>query len=472
MRYFVIFIILCLTIKQLVAQDNEEQRIQKLQEKIARQQQILHDLSEQIQAREQIHQNYTENLIQEYLQQQSILEGQGITAGYEKGFFVKTEDENFKIRINGHLRSHLFLYEANTITNNSFRETDTRVDFHVYLFKDWHIRIRPDFSAGNGKTVLRDAFVEYTGWDCLRIRVGSWMSIFSMEVETPPLDTLAITVAPYATTLPGRDLGFGIYGYGIPLLNSEYLSQHFMYQVDLLNGQGVDRRDNHDGKMITGIGRFFPLGRENANVFIQGSFFYTETAFTEDGAALRLAALRNHEVFGGEPNTKVEDTDDVGGNTMALDAAFRYWKDNLRIEGEAVMVRYNRNSGGQIPQRRHPLDMWGVSAGMSYFFPIGNPENNAGIEPLVKFSYTDIDDKDGDGSSLLSTNPTGTPGDVQGQSIWEIVIGAKLHANKNFRMDFNWVMYDLSRTRGLTNSDNRKGGGLIHAFVFQWGLRW
>lgn len=470
-KYFILSICLCFLALNIMAQNNEEQRIQQLQEKILQQQQTLQSLEEQLHIKETAYQLYTENLIQEYLQMPMVEESQGITTGYEKGFFVQSEDGNFKMKIGGHTRSHLYFYEANTTTNHSFRIVETRVDFHFYLFQDWHIRIRPDFIVNNGHGSLRDAFLEYLGWDCLRIRLGSWMTMFAMEHDSGP-ESLAIAFSPYATKLPGREVGIGIYGYGIPLVNSDYLSNHWMYAVNVFNGQGPNKLDDDDGKMFMATGRFFPLGKNNAQVYVQGALFYAETGFTEDGASLQLCALPGYEVFGKEPSSGVEDTDDVGGNTLAIETSLRYWKDNLRIEGEAVYVRYARHAVGQIPQHRSPLHLWGVSAGISYFFPIGKTDNKMGIEPLVKFSYSDIDDENGDGSASSSTNPTGTPGDVLGQSVWEIVLGVKFHANQHIRMDINWAMYDLERNQGITNNATKEGGGLIHAFICQWYVYW
>lgn len=475
MRFYLISFLMMILCLSLMSQEmTNEQRIQQLQERIAQQQQVLQDLTDQVSAREQLTRDYTENMIQEYLQNASAEESQGITAGYNKGFFVKSEDDNFKMNVVGYMRNNLFLFEANTSTDNTFRVTEARLDFNFYLFKDWHIRIRPDFApiTDVNHNILRDVYLEYLGWDCLRFRIGAFVTSFSLEAETNPADLIGIAFSPYLTSIPVRDVGFTVSGFGLPFLNSSFLSDHFFYSAGLFNGQGLNRIDRNDGKMFLGTARIFPIGRENDTVFIQSSFFYSETDFTEDGAAIRLPGILNHEVFGRETATGAEDPDDVGGNTIGVSGGFRYWKDNLRVEGEILRVRYNRNIGGQIAQRRHPLDMWAASAGMSYFIPIGNPDNKMGLEPLVKFSYTDIDDKDGDGSAATSAEPNGTPGDVRGQDVWEIVVGAKFHMNKHFRMDFNWVMYDLGHSRGLNNSDSGNGGGLIHAFVFQWLARW
>ena len=40
--------------------------------------------------------------------------------------------------------THAYFYERNTSTNNRFSATSARVDFNIYLYNDWHIRIRPD----------------------------------------------------------------------------------------------------------------------------------------------------------------------------------------------------------------------------------------------------------------------------------------------------------------------------------------
>jgi len=404
-------------------------------------------------------------------------DGEGITAGYDKGFFIQTADGDIQLKINGYLRYHLYLSEANTVANtgqhNTFKASESRIDFHIYLMKDWHIRIRPDFSGkdaygDNGS--LREAYIEYLGMDCLKFRIGTFVVPFSLEYETSPADLMAIAYSPYLGPVPLRDMGAMIFGNGIPCVDSEYLATHFMYSVGLFNGQGLNVGDSDDDKMFAAQAKFFPLGNKDQQVFAQASVFLNNGDMRNNAGTISLGALQGHNVFDGSSSDTLDNTN---GRSVGVAAGFRYWKGNWRIEGEYVWMRANRDDDAPIGESATPLEVWGASLGASYLFSIGEAKKNMGLEPLVKVSYTDIDDKGGDGTSSNSSDPVGTTTDVRGQQIWEIALGAKFHFNKNVRFDFNWVMYDLKETReSLTNNERGEGGGLLHAFVFQFMTKW
>ncbi len=472
MRTFYLCMILVLA-NAAFSEPTEEERVNELQKRILQQQQILQELEQKLQAREENVRSYTEQLVQEYLCQPWIEDSQGINAGYEKGFFVQSSDGDYKLLMNGYFINTLYIYETETVTDNSFRLSWARLDFHMYLLKDWHIRVRSDFSDNSSS--LREGFIEYLGFDCIQPRIGAWLIPFSMEHEAGAMNTIGIAASPYITSVPHREVGFGIYGNGLPWIESEYLSEHLSYFVGVFNGQGRNRLDMGDGKMFMANVKFYPLGRQFKEVVIQASYLHNDQGFKEDGAAITLGALQNHKVFGNPNPSSATDSDDINGNVTGYSVAARYWKDNIRMEAETILMYYERRQEpGILSDGLTDLRLWGISGGASYFIALGKSESNMGIEPLLKFSYTEIEDEHGDGSaSSYASAPLGTASDVLGQSVWEFVIGAKFHFNKHLRFDFNWVMYDLEKTSGgLTNHDTGKGGALIHAFLFQCITRW
>lgn len=448
----------------------QEDRIQELQDRILKQQQILQDLEQKVAEKEKKSESYVQSLVDEYMAQPVAGDdGEGITAGYDKGFFIQDADGDIKLKINGHLRYHLYLSEANTVQSNTFRASESRIDFHVYFMKDWHLRIRPEFSASG---TLREAYLEYLGMSCMKFRIGTFIVPFSLEYETSPTDLMSISYSPYIINgiMPQRDSGLMIFGDGIPFIPSEFLAQHFSYSIGLYNGQGLNVGDADDDKMFAAQAKFFPMGNKEQQVFGQVSFFANNTVYRANAGRILLGALQNHRAF---DSTADNSLDHTNGNVIGVAGGFRYWKGNWRIESEYMWMRAERKEDKvNITTDRSDLEIWGASFGISYFFAIGEPKQNMGIEPLFKVSYTDVDDRGGDGSASATTNPLGTATDVRGQEVWELVFGAKCHFNKHVRADFNWVMYDLRETRGITNSTRGEGGGLLHAFVFQIMTKW
>lgn len=451
----------------VMAQMSEEERINQLQQRVLEQQKILQTLEQQLEQRDETTKVYTQELVQEYMARSMVEEDAGITAGYDKGFFIQSADGDFQLKINGFIRNQLGIYEANTVTNNSFRLTNARVDFNAYVFKHWHFRARPDFAVletGND-SILRDVYIEYLGMDCLKVRIGSFLVPFSLEVNTDPADTLAIALSPFTTGLPEREVGISVFGNGIPFTKSEFLADHFSYAFGAFNGDTINRLNTNDEMLFSGHMRIYPLGMKEKDVFFQiGSYINDRDA--GDGARINLGGLRNHEVFG-DLGGAVADVDAIGGRQIGMSAALKYQANNIRFESDFVYVQYDRETAAG---NFHDLNLWGISAALGYFIPVGKDKDmGMGIEPVAKMSYTDIDDEDGDNSG---SGVFGTLTDVTGQEIWEVTVGARFHFNKHARFDFNWTMYDLDQTRGTNNTDRRSGGGLIHAFLFQSVVRW
>ncbi len=469
-KFWMSFLALILAVS-VVAQVSEEERINELQKKVLEQQQILQDLEQKLQEREQSTQAYTEQLVKEYLNSPVAEEDAGITAGYDKGFFVQSADESFMLKLNGSMAAQAGFFEANTVTNNSFRLSEARIDFHAYLFnKDWHFRARPDFSAleSGSKNVLRDVYLEYLGLNCVKFRVGAWVLPFSLEVELAN-GRRTIANAPFSSYMPNREIGAAVFGDGIPFTKSEALAKHLSYFFGVFNGEITNNKmDVNDDKMFMGQLKFFPFGNKEAKTFLQVAALFNNRVYVEDAARLNLTALwGSHRAFGQDG---VVDVDDTNGEQMGVEVGWMFDKNNFHVEGEFIWMRYCRSSDVSSVSGYKALKMWGVSTAITYFIPVSEKNKDMGLEPVGKISFTDIDDSEGDGSR--GSNTFGSLSDVRGQSIWEFTVGARFHFNKHVRTDFNWTMYDLELTRGVNNSDSRKGGNLIHAFLFQTYVTW
>lgn len=456
MKKIAIFVMLfCFCIALGVAQ---EDRLQQLEKKILEQRKILNELEQQVNDKEKQTREYTEQVIAEYSQQAAASE-MPVSAGYDKGFFIKTADNMFKIKFNGYLKHVLYFAESGAVQNNTYSVQQNRLDFNIYYDYDWHARVRIDI-GDNSNLTIREAYLEYTAYPCFQPRIGGFLVPFNMEALTSPTDLITIFTPAYLTSLPVRDVGIQIAG--------DFAEGYMSYAIAMLNGEGETRLNTDDEFMFMGQLKFYPMTKKN-DFFVQLSAFIHNAEQRNDGARLALPAVQGHEVFGRDlPGPDPNDVDSTAGRQVAFDAALRYRIDGLRFESEFVWARFDRD---RFTPSRNSLDLFGVMGAVSYFVELGEKDSGMGVEPVFRMAYTRIDDRQGDGSGT-GVSPLGSASDVHAQEIWEFVMGAKFHFNRHFRADFNWVIYDLGETgSGLTNDVNG-GGSTIHAWLFQFVAQW
>lgn len=479
----VFILLLSLGMSVCWAQDN---RLEELEKKVLDQQQQIQELETVIEQRENATQG--EFAVEEYLKQPDAEEMSGPTIGYDSGFFFQP-NEDIMLKLNGMIMWQAVITEAHTVQTNTIILRRNRLDAHAYFYKDWHARICIGFDedvTGNAQVRIREAYVEYTGIPFLKFLVGVNKVPFSMEFYGERTDQLAIAYSPFVTvdSMPRRDAGIVIYGEGLPFLMGDFFSDYFTYSFGVYNGDagtqdtdGVTTTNADDDFLFVASTRFFPFNlheKGNENIYFHAAFMFQDTNFREDGARIRLDGLRNHEVYGADLGGVLADVDDIKGDQLGVDLGFQWWEGNLRIEGEFVYLRLDRDqdyANGLFPRGIEPLELYGVSAAISYFFSC-NEDGKMGLEPLFKFSYTSIDDREAEDATGAANPPLGTVTDIRGQDIWEVVLGARFHFNEHLRLDFNWAMYDLEITNGFSNNDRGSGGGLLHSFLFQVMARW
>lgn len=467
MRLRIGIAILIFLLAGTTAFSQEDARLDQLQKRILEQQKVLNELEKQLGEKENTSRKYTEKVVSEYLSEPATKEAQPVIAGYNKGFFIKDSTGDYEFKLNGYARHTLFFTDTGTVQENSVIPLDARINFHFYYKKDWHIQISPEFT-NNGN--LTDVFVEYLGISYLKVRAGQYKVPFSMEVLQNSADLMAIMSSPFLTSIPGRDMGVMLFGDGIPFLLGELTDEYLSYAVGLFNGSGSNTLNAEDNFMFVAQARFYPLTLKEKEVYVHAAVMTNDREYREQGARLAIfGGMKNnvHTVFGANARNTFDDND-VSGNQVGVDVGGHYEQDGLRIELEYMFSRFNRdkadyNNDGVLDPGMGRLEMWAVSAGISYFIALGDEKQKFGVEPLFKFSYTTIDD-DGKRKQIAGSQ-------TDGQDIWEVVLGARVHLNKHTRVDLNWAMYDLSETRGYTNKENG-GGGMIHAglaqFIFSW----
>jgi hypothetical protein len=464
-----VFVFNCAIAQELT--ENQEQRLQKLEETIKQQeqhiqslQQRLSNLSEESDAQQGINtaapnvhpsnsaavsQNsttYTDKIVDEYLQRpQAHNEGE-VEVGWEsRGFFVRVPD--FEMYLSGWLQFGFAAFENDTPDNNGFFPHGVSLATDVYLFKDFHGRIELNFAtpapAGDGNRfqngggfsnlTVWDAYVEYFAMrdgdnPLLAFRVGQTHVPLSIEGQHNPNQGISIWQEPFTAAWGhGRDVGIMAWG---------VLSDSFQYQFGAFNGEGQNRFNGTDDVLFGTAGRFFFFGRSNnPNSFFHVGFLTGRDNNLHGSNDVNAASLKTpwgRPVFDG-----VFGTDSTQAWRMAVDVGIRLEMPagdvgHVRMEGDFMYSQWERDfATGGLPA----LNGFGAWWGIQYRHNLTPDVEGAGIFPLFKFSYSDIDNR--------NTDTVAAGANILGQRVFVYTIGLGYAFNTQISTQFNWVIVNL-----------------------------
>ncbi len=160
-------------------------------------------------------------------------------AGYDEGFFVRSADGNFSMRVGGRVALHALYQQEKTAQNDSFFMDRVRFYLEGVLYKYFQYKIENDFTSSSG---LRDAYLNVNYFPQANLQVGQYKVPFSYEalLSKRYLDLVERSAVTLSTVNPSRDIGFMVHGrVGGGLLS---------YQLAMLNGSGQNSADNNSAK--------------------------------------------------------------------------------------------------------------------------------------------------------------------------------------------------------------------------------
>ena len=254
-----------------------------------------------------------------------------------------------KIKIFGFFQPE-YNYTLSDPAESSFAFRRARIGVRGRVFEDFSYYMMLEtspFIGGVGSAYLMDAFVTWDKFNWAKISVGSFKQPFGLEVTTAcnALTTIDRAIVSDQLVAPQRD-------YGVMVLGGNKFNR-LGYRVALMNGRGLNVKDNNNKKDI--------IGRVTYKVLdfmtIGGSFRY------------------------GFPNNETDTRTTYGGEVL-----FKF--NNLHIQGEYIYDEgdYNRAAGGGCGSE--PLEL-GAKRDGAYGMVWYDTKWN--IQPVFKYEFFDQD---------------------------------------------------------------------------------
>ncbi len=110
---------------------------------------------------------------------------QGGSAGYNKGFFISSEDGSFKLQHNAQLQfRHALSYiddDSVDDVRNGFEVRRMKLKLKGHIYDDWGFGVTGAFERSGGEFLLEDAFVEREIADGFTLKFGQFKAPFMRE---------------------------------------------------------------------------------------------------------------------------------------------------------------------------------------------------------------------------------------------------------------------------------------------------
>jgi phosphate-selective porin OprO/OprP len=169
-----------------------------------------------------------------------------ILAGWDNGFFLRSPDQQFQLRITGQIQidDREYMDARDAVDTPGFLIRRARLGIEANVLKYYEFRFMPDF--GNGMTRLQDSYLNIHYLDDVQFEVGKFKQPFSQEQLIQDRFVPLIERSLIDQLVPARDVGVMLHG-------QKLLDDRFDYGFSVYGG--VPNGDQDDDHNREGAGR-------------------------------------------------------------------------------------------------------------------------------------------------------------------------------------------------------------------------
>ena len=369
-----------------------------------------------------------------------------VSAGKE-GFWIRSADNNFQLRVGGHLQADSRFYTesdpAIILGSSTFSLRKARPILEGTVYKFFDFKIMTDF--GNGQALVQDAYVGFNYLPRTQFRLGKFKPPVGLERLQADVDTIFVERALPTDLVPNRDLGVQVFG--------EHLGGVFNYALGVFNGVV----DGGNGDLDTNNTKDF-AGRVFLNPFQSSSIASLKglgiglagTSGSQQGPLPVLRTPAQAIFFNYYPSTL------ANGNRYLITPQAYYYMGPFGLLGEYVQTAQdvkNGNTFGEIS-----MSSWQVAA--SYVIT-GEKASFKSVTPRKQFNpgvrsfgavelagrYTQLN-VDNEAFIQKFANPNVS---ASRASTW--TAGVNWYFNRNLRLQLN---YEQSAFKGGSPTGDRQ----------------
>jgi phosphate-selective porin OprO/OprP len=192
--------------------------------------------------------------------------GGGAFAGWNNGFYLRSQDRNFVLRLTGQLQADYRSFEGDgDVTDiGTFLIRRARLGIEAEVFKYFEFRLLPDFGS-QVSPIIQDAYMNVHYVDWLQFTAGKFKQPFSYEQLIQDRYTPLMERSLIDQLVPQRDEGVMLHGENL-------LGKRLDYAVSVYNGEinNNPATDTNDHKDLAGRIALRPFNTEGAWPLLRG----------------------------------------------------------------------------------------------------------------------------------------------------------------------------------------------------------
>ncbi len=355
---------------------------------------------------------------------------QGVVVTTGGGLRGRSRDGSFTFRVGGRLQVDGAIYDNDQRDlGNGSEIRRARLDLEGTVWNDWGYKAEYDFAEDDVE--LKDAYIQYTGFEPIRIRIGHIKEPFSMEEQTSSLFITFMERALPNVFAPDRNIGVRGHTY----------SDHWTLDAGFF-GEGVDDNNDSDGENDEGYGgsgrvTFAPIDAGTRLVHVGASVAYRGTGDDDEVRFRERPESHITNVRFVDTGT-ISDVDDM--IKYGLEAAAAYGP--FSAQGEYIRTHVNRDDGFS------DLDFDGYYAWVSWLLTGESRPYRNRLGEFGRVKPKRIVGKGGLGAwevALRYSNLDLDDGDIEGGKEDNITVGLNWYATPNIRFMANYIHVDSEK---------------------------